>query len=699
MKASPLAQELIAEADAETTVLKVTRQVSAKIGADCFRAIATHLAQALKAECVFIGEFTPGPVQRVTTLATSLEEKQAGLIFDLAKTAVSRIAVTSKPFLCRNNARNRFPSDPLLSRLLAEAFIAVPLISPSGKSIGAMMATYRAPLASVSTAKSVLEAFAHRAAAELFHKQEKDRLRKSEQRYRAFVALNNDGMWCAEFDQPIPTELPAEEQLGLAYKHGYFSECNDACARLMGLDQTRQVVGQRIVELFPKTNPAMRKAAFDLVRSGYRFTTTETAGLAPDGKRHFVLRSQWGVVENGLLHRVWGVTHDITDFKHVQRALDASQQRMIDLLEGVQLLVLVLDPSAMIQFCNAYFTELTDWCAADLKNKNWFDLMAPTEAGLHAKFAARVAGSGEPMHFESTLLGPGGRSWRIAWDSTALRDEDGRVKAIANIGRDITQEKALEAELRQAQKIESVGMLAGGVAHDFNNLLTVISGYTAQLLAKHSSADADYAELTEISNAAAKGARLNQQLLAFSRRRPYQPELLNLNIVVEHDASMLGRILGANIDLVTSLDPALGVVNVDPSDISQVILNLAVNARDAMPGGGKLTIASSNASFSGGKVSTVPGVPPGEYVQLTVADTGAGMTQQALEHLFEPFFTTKEPGKGTGLGLSIVYDIVQQSGGYVKVESELGRGTSVRIFLPRTQSISPSAQSPKTETA
>jgi PAS domain S-box-containing protein len=695
MKPSPVAEELTVEADAEATVLKVTRQVSAKIGIECFRAMAAHLAQALKADCVFIGEFTPGLVQRVTTLAASVEGEQASLTFDLVGSACSRIAATGKPVLCRKDARNRFPSDQLLSRLHAEALIAVPLQNPAGNPIGAMMATYRVPLADFSTAKSVIEVFAQRAAAELLHKHEKDKLRKSEERYRAFIALNNDGMWCAEFDQPIPTKLPTEEQLDLIYQYGYYSECNDAAARLMGLDQTRQLVGRRIIDFFPKTNPGMRKVFSDVIRSGYRFTTTETAGLAPDGKRHFVLQSQLGVVEDGMLQRVWGVTHDITDFKQVQRALGASQQRMIDLLESVQLLVLVLDSSATIQCCNNYFTELTDWHSDDVKNKNWFDLLVPTEerAGLRAKFAAGVAGSRGPIHFESTLLGPDRRRWRVAWDSTVLRDEEGKVKAIANIGRDITQQKVIEGHLRQAQKIESVGRLAGGVAHDFNNLLTVISGYTTHLLDKRSPADSDYPGLTEIRNAAAKGARLTQQLLAFSRRRPYQPELLNLNTIVEHDSSMLARTLGENIDLVMNLDPSLGLVNADPGEMSQVILNLAVNARDAMPGGGKLTIASSNASFSAEQAPIVPGVPPGEYVQLTITDTGAGMTEEALDHLFEPFFTTKEPGKGTGLGLSIVYGIVQESGGHIEVQSEHGRGTSVRIFLPRTQSGPPPAPS------
>jgi two-component system cell cycle sensor histidine kinase/response regulator CckA len=683
------AEELPVGTGAEATVMRVTRQVSAKIGIDCFREMVTHLARALKADCVFVGEFAPGLVQRVTILAASLEGEPASLTFDLPGSACSRVAVTGKPFLCRKEARNRFPSDQLLHRTHAEACIAVPLQNPAGNPMGVLMGTYCVIPADFSTAKSVLAIFAPRAAAELLHKQEKDKLR---QRHRAFVELNADGMWCVDFDQPIPTELPAEEQLDLAYQHAYYSECNDAAARLMGLDQCRQVVGRRFVELFPETHPAIRKATLDLIRSGYRFTTREMARLGPDGKRRFLLRSQWGIVENGRLQRVWGVAHDITDFKQCQHALDASKQRMMDLLEAVQLLVLVSDPSGTIQFCNNCFTELTGWRSDDLKNRSCFDLIPAEErAGLQAKFAAWVAGSREPIHFESALQGPGGRRWRVAWDSTVLRDEDGKVKAIASIGRDITQEKALQDQLRQAQKIETVGRLAGGVAHDFNNLLTVIDGYTTLLLDKRSPADPDYPGLTEVRNATTKGAQLTRQLMAFSRRRPCQPEVLNLNTIVERDASMLRRALGEDIDLVTRLDPALGLVRADPGQISQIILNLAVNARDAMTGGGKLTIASSNASISAEQVSIVPGVPSGEYVQLTITDTGAGMTRETLDHLFEPFFTTKEPGKGTGLGLSIVYGILQQSGGYIKVESELGRGTSFRIFLPRIQLEPPAA--------
>jgi two-component system, cell cycle sensor histidine kinase and response regulator CckA len=669
--------------DGEGTVLKLTRQMSVQIGLVYLSALVTHLAEALKADCVFVGEFTPNSVTRVAILAASLESEQESPAFKLAGSVGSRMAVTGRPVLCRQNARSRFPSDPLLSRLRAEACIAVPLQDPAGTPIGTMMAVYGAPVASFRTAKSVLEAFAHRAAAELLHKQEKDRLRRSEQRYRAFVTLNHDAMWCADFDPPISTERPAMEQENLACQYGYLSECNDAAARLLGVDQCQQVVGRRIADLYPQVSPDIRNAIRDLIRSGYRFTISETSGISADGKRRFLLGSHMGIVENGMLQRVWGVTHDITDFKQVQQALDASQRRMIDLLEGVQLLVLILDRSASIQFCNNYFTQFTGWQSADVRHKDWLDLIPPEErADLRAEFERQVANPRTPTHFESTLLGPGGRRWQVGWDCTALLDEEGKVKAVAKVGRDITQDKAIEAHLRQIQKIESVGRLAGGIAHDFNNLLAVITGYTSHLLDHRSPADPDFLELNQIGNAADKAAQLTQQLLTFSRRRPHKPEAVRLNTIVERDSSMLGRTLGNNIGLVTNLDPSLGLVRADPGEISQVILNLAVNARDAMSGGGTLTITSSNASLSAEQGSVVPGVPEGEYVQLTINDTGTGMTQEVLDHLFEPFFTTKEPGKGTGLGLSIVYGIVRESGGYIKVKSEVGRGTSVRVFLP-----------------
>ena len=678
------AARMATKPETEGTVLELTRQMSVEIGLSCLLTMVRYLAEALRADCVFVAEFTPNAVPRVTILAATPESEHAIPPFALAGGVCARIAGTGKAVLCRKNAYRRFPDDPVLSRLHAESCVAVPLQDLSGKPIGAMMAAYRSPVTNFQTVKSILEVTAHRAAAELLHKQEKDRLRKSEERYHAFIACSHDGMWCIEFDQPIPIDLPAEEQFELAYRHGYCSECNDAVARFLGLGKSRDLVDRRIAEVFSKS--IIRKAYLDLINSAYRFTTTETAVFLPDGRRHFVLRSQWGIVEDDRLQRIWGITHDITDFKQVQHALDTTRQRMFDLLDGVQLLVLVLDPSAAIQLCNNYFTELTDWRVDDLKSKNWFELLVPAEerAGLQEKFAAELAKPGKPIHFESTLLGPAGRRWQVAWDSMALRNEEHQIQ-VAHVGRDITQEKGYEANLRQVQKIDSIGRLAGGIAHDFNNVLAVISGYASLLLDRHSPADPDYRELTEIRNAAEKGAQFNQQLLTFARRRASKPEVLNLNTIVEHDLSMLRGTLGKHIELVTDLDPCLCSVRADPVEISQVLLNLAVNARDAMPGGGRLTIASFNATYCAGQSPAVPGIPEGEYVQLRVTDTGTGMSQEVLDHLFEPFFTTKEAGKGTGLGLSIIYGIVKQSGGHIRVESTPGHGTSFEIFLPHAQ--------------
>jgi len=556
-----------------------------------------------------------------------------------------------------------------------------PEIIPKGLAAGTAAVT-EAP--SGRTVQSILEGFSHGGVDHRLHNQKEDWHAKGEERYHAFVSRSEDGMWCVEFDQPIPTGLPAKEQLALVYRHCYFSECNDAAAKLLGANDGREeVVGRNAVDV--SSRRVVREAYLDLIRSAYRFTTSETAKRLPDGKRHSVLLSQLGIVENGMLCRIWGVTRDVTDFKQVQRHLKAAKRRMRDLLQTVQLFVVVLDPVGAIETCSSYFTELTNWRPDELRGKNWFELIPPEErADLQEKFAGQLASPTRPMHFESTLLGPDGKRWQVAWDATAMRDDKLKIKAIANIGRDITEKKAVEAHLRQLQKIESIGKLAGGIAHDFNNLLTVIGGYASHLLDQHTPGDPEYPELREIRNAVETAAQLTQQILTFSRRRASTSEALNLNGILERDCSILRRTLGNNIELVTRLDPSLGLVKVDPVEISQILLNLAVNARDAMPGGGRLTIASSNATISGGDGAVVPAVPAGQYVQLSVTDTGTGMTREVLDHLFEPFFTTKEAGQGTGLGLPIIFGIVKQSGGHISVESALGRGTSFRIFLPRT---------------
>ncbi len=269
------------------------------------------------------------------------------------------------------------------------------------------------------------------------------------------------------------------------------------------------------------------------------------------------------------------------------------------------------------------------------------------------------------------------------------------------LARDVTTQRQLEEQLRQSQKMEAVGQLAGGIAHDFNNLLTAILGSTQLLLQATPPDDPRHEDAVEIRNAGMRAAELTRQLLAFSRRQVLAPKVLGLNAVVAHMQKMLRRLLGEDIELAVTLEPEAGTVNADPGQLEQVLLNLAVNARDAMPTGGRLTIETTRVTVTSELAERRHRLPAGDYLCLAVADTGAGMDEATQAHLFEPFFTTKEVGKGTGLGLATVYGIVKQSGGYVWVYSEVGHGTTVKVYLPRVAAAAdePPAPGPAPEPA
>jgi signal transduction histidine kinase len=264
--------------------------------------------------------------------------------------------------------------------------------------------------------------------------------------------------------------------------------------------------------------------------------------------------------------------------------------------------------------------------------------------------------------------------------------DDSGLLALVSI--DVTERHTLEESLRQMQKMEAVGLLAGGVAHDFNNLLTVINGYVElaaeELPAGHPAAEA----LEHIEQAGRRATALTRQLLAFSRKQILKPEVLNLNHLVANMEKMLQRLIGEHIELQTILNSELGNLNADPSQLEQVIMNLCINARDAMPDGGTLIIYTENVHLNKSNESNYYDAAPGAYIKLSISDTGTGMDEKLRSQVFEPFFTTKEKGKGTGLGLSTVYGIIKQSGGTIWVESEIGKGTTFNMLFPRsTESI------------
>jgi two-component system, cell cycle sensor histidine kinase and response regulator CckA len=308
---------------------------------------------------------------------------------------------------------------------------------------------------------------------------------------------------------------------------------------------------------------------------------------------------------------------------------------------------------------------------------NYFGTVDPTFLPIAAHRRA-VAGESVTFHAE----------WKegsYACHVEPLRNASGEIQGAICMALDVTERKQLEEQFRQAQKMEAVGRLAGGIAHDFNNLLMVIQGYADLMIDRFAATDPLRRNAVQIQAAAQKASGLTQQLLAFSRKQMLAPKVLNIQTVVSDMEKMLRRLIGEDVELQTASCPDLGLVKADRSQIEQVIMNLAVNARDAMPGGGRLTIETANVEFDA-SLSHPPAVlSPGKYVMLAVTDNGCGMDEKTQAHVFEPFFTTKEKGKGTGLGLATVYGIVKQSGGYVWVYSEPGHGTTFKIYLPRAE--------------
>jgi PAS domain S-box-containing protein len=363
------------------------------------------------------------------------------------------------------------------------------------------------------------------------------------------------------------------------------------------------------------------------------------------------------------------------------------------LLDAVPDSLVSLSPELAIRWVNSAASRAQGKGMSDLEGRScdgfWYGRTEPC-GECPARECLR---SGKP---ERALVGaPGGRVFELR--AVPIRDEAGTVASVVEVGRDITELKRMEERLLQSHKMEAVGRLAGGVAHDFNNLLTVITGFGELLLSRLEEGDPRRKEAEEILKAGSRAAALTRQLLAFSRRQVLQPEVVDLDRVVRELETMLRRLIGEDMELETSLDAGPGRVKVDPGQIEQVIVNLVVNARDAMPGGGKVSIRTGNVTTEGGVEWGEGTIPPGAYCFLEVRDTGCGMDPKMIANIFEPFFTTKEKGKGTGLGLATVYGIVKQSGGHILVASEPGKGAVFRIYLPRLgESAAEQAKVPET---
>ena len=345
--------------------------------------------------------------------------------------------------------------------------------------------------------------------------------------------------------------------------------------------------------------------------------------------------------------------------------------------------IAVTDTAGLIEYVNPALERITGFSTVDLRGRPLVELYGGGSGGALTKEILETLSEATAWRGEVASRRKDGLPFDAQVIISAVRDQSGQIANLLLVGRDVTEEKRLREHLRHRQKLEAVGTLAGGVAHDFNNLLTAINGYAGLALEGLSEGDPVREDIVEIQRAGARAADLTRQLLAFSRKQVLKPQVVALDAAVTGVEKLLRRLIGEHIELVTLRSEGLWRVKVDPGQLEQVLVNLAVNARDAMPNGGRLCISTANVHLSEAEARRYADGSPGPHVVLTVSDTGVGMDDATVAHIFEPFFTTKEQGKGTGLGLSTVYGIVRQSRGFLGVQSQPGKGTQFEIFLPR----------------
>jgi len=400
----------------------------------------------------------------------------------------------------------------------------------------------------------------------------------------------------------------------------------------------------------------------------------------PDLPSNQILRSLIGVV---LLFDFYSIYQQLR-IQRMRRQLLMRDELFRLIGENAADMIAVVDSKGNRLYNSPSYERILGYTPEELKQTSAFEQIHPDDRDRVTSAAALAQKSGTGQAIEYRMRDKTGQ-WRVLESTaSAVRNKNGEVEKLIIVNRDVSERRLLEKQFLQAQKMEAIGRLSGGVAHDFNNLLGVIIGYAEVLEEKTAFSPALRESVDQILKAGGQAASLIRQLLAFSRQQVLEPKIVDVNAIVHDTEKMLHRLIGEDIELITQLDGAVNKIMVDQGQLEQALVNMAVNARDAMPNGGQLRIQTENFEMdaqAAGKYQYP--VLAGPYVRLTISDDGVGMNSETLARAFEPFFTTKEKGKGTGLGLAMVYGFVKQSGGYIDLTSELGLGTSIRIYLPR----------------
>ena len=468
-----------------------------------------------------------------------------------------------------------------------------------------------------------------------------------------------------------------------------FLLANRALAQLVGAKTPEDLLGKSDFDFFPKElAEAFYADDQKIIRTGQGVVNQEEASMDSQGNAKWTLTSKVPLRDkNGLVIGIMGIGRDITKRRLAEKELRESQEKFTKAFySSPESMVISTLPQGRIVEVNDATLRLWEYERSEVIGKPSSELGIWVNPQERAAVIQHVTQKGSIREEKAAFRSKSGRIHQVRISAEIIQSEN--ELCLLSIIRDITEQEALELQLRQSQKMEAVGRLSGGVAHDFNNLLGVIIGYTEFLQEQFEETNPLRKSIDEVLKAGRRAAALTRQLLAFSRQQVLDPKVLDLNSVVSEMEKMLRRLIREDIELVTVLNPELGRVKADQGQLEQVIMNLVVNARDAMPQGGKLVIKTGNFVMEEDFIRQFPyPVQTGPYICITVTDTGIGMDAETRARAFEPFFTTKEKGMGTGLGLSMVYGIIKQSGGYINVESSPGAGATFNIYLPRSEDV------------
>jgi len=491
-------------------------------------------------------------------------------------------------------------------------------------------------------------------------------IRNSEEKYHNLINTASDAILV----------IDAESRLIL--------EANNKACELLGIPE-HELLGTRDDQLYPADK-----------REEYRrYLTPPTGGTARGGELELrrahgsivPVEVSAGTAEISGRRAVVGIFRDIRERFEAAAVLRRSEERFGYLIQNLSDIITVVAVDGTMLYHSPSVERVVGYRPTELIGNSLLDFIHPEDLASVRAALERVAlepGTAVPPEFRFRHK-DGSWVWLEAFGNNLLNDA--AVGGLVFTSRDVTARRGLEEQVRQSQKMEAVGRLAGGIAHDFNNMLMVIRGY-AEIVMHHAAGVQGVRQSAEtIVRTTESAASLTRQLLSFARKHVFSPQVIDLNALVGEMSNMLRGLLGEEMELVVKLDPWLGSISADPGQIEQVIMNLVVNARDAMPQGGKLGLETANMNVQDGSVRHHDVVPAGKYVRLTVSDTGVGMNPETQSHIFEPFFTTKSKEEGTGLGLSVVYNIVHDSGGHLWVNSEPGRGSSFHIYFPRVESV------------